>query len=206
MTVTKKHIGIDLDNTIICYDRCFYEVGFEIGMLPKNLESKKNTVKEFLTKQNNRQKDWEYLQGLVYGKCINRANLFEGSLEFIEAALASGNISISIVSHKTIFAHHDPERTNLRESAIRFLKKSGLISAERLSENQIYFCDSIDEKVDKISRLKCYTFIDDLEKIFLHPNFPKNCRPILFGNMSENSNSFSTWVDLKNEVLDKKSP
>ena len=77
-------IGIDLDNTLICYDQAFLRVGQEEGMLPASFAGNKAAVKRALLVERPDGSLWEALQGLVYGRRIDAATLFDGVTEFLE--------------------------------------------------------------------------------------------------------------------------
>src|SRR6267378_1687150 len=103
-------IGLDLDNTLICYDEAFLRVGKEEGLLPASFEGNKAAVKRALLAEQPDGYLWESLQGLVYGRRIDAAMLFDGVAEFLEKCRRHGG-TIAIVSHKTELAHHDPHLT-----------------------------------------------------------------------------------------------
>ena len=201
MDCTTSHIGIDLDNTIICYDESFYKVAIANGLIPDYVGAKKTEIKAYLTSLPEGQYQWETLQGLVYGKHIGQANLFAGVLSFLDKALVGNKKRVSIVSHKTVLAHYDPDQTNLRDAAISFLKENGVITSHRLAINNVYFCNTLEEKVQKISALNCSVFVDDLAKVFQHPEFPTSCRPLLFRGQSTSFPCYLSWNHIQNEVF-----
>ncbi len=41
-------IGIDFDNTIACYDGVFHKAAIERGLIPDDLDSSKNAVRDYL--------------------------------------------------------------------------------------------------------------------------------------------------------------
>ena len=73
-------LGIDLDNTIICYDELIYKLAkkkFYKLNLNKNLNSKNIIKSEIINNYNNT--EWTKLQGLIYGEKLNYASrLFKG--------------------------------------------------------------------------------------------------------------------------------
>src|SRR4051812_39907432 len=116
-------IGIDLDNTLICYDQAFQRVGREEGLLPPSFDGDKAAVKRALLKERPDGLLWETLQGLVYGRRIDAAVLFDGVSRFLETCRARGD-SVAIVSHKTALAHHDALRTDLRAAAMGWMERN----------------------------------------------------------------------------------
>jgi phosphoglycolate phosphatase-like HAD superfamily hydrolase len=92
-------IGIDFDNTIVCYDGVFHAAALERGLIPADHPRDKNSVRDYLHGQN-RHDAFTELQGYVYGTRMDLAALYPGVLNFIAAAKARGN-EVFIVSHKT---------------------------------------------------------------------------------------------------------
>ena len=43
-------VGIDFDNTIVCYDSLFYNIALEKGLIPSNISKSKNSVRDYLRK------------------------------------------------------------------------------------------------------------------------------------------------------------
>ena len=84
-------IGIDIDNTIICYDRVFAAVAKSRGFSVQSSASK-TEVKKWFHERDMRQA-FTHLQGEVYGKFIDLANLFDGVLAFIDFAKKSSPIT-----------------------------------------------------------------------------------------------------------------
>ena len=118
-------IGIDLDNTIINYDTSFLEAAKEAGYINSDFCGSKITVREVIRKQINGEIKWQKLQGIVYGKNIEKADLFVGVKRFLTRAKLRG-CTCYIVSHKTVFGHFDQTKTNLHKAAERYLYKNGI--------------------------------------------------------------------------------
>ena len=70
-------IGIDFDNTIACYDNSFYEVALKKKWINSSTKPNKQSVKQSMHR-NKMFDEFTILQGLVYGKEILRAKVFEG--------------------------------------------------------------------------------------------------------------------------------
>ena len=94
-------IGLDFDNTIINYDRVFYQVAVENGYLNKttNVDATKTGIRDYFRSIDAEEK-WTMLQGLVYGKEILKAIPYSGVLKTIERLISLGN-QVMIISHKT---------------------------------------------------------------------------------------------------------
>ena len=74
-------IGLDFDNTIVCYDHVFYDVARERGLIPEETEKSKQGVRNYL-RSNGQEEVWITLQGLVYGPEMCQAKAFPGVLSF----------------------------------------------------------------------------------------------------------------------------
>ena len=175
-------VGLDLDNTLICYDEAFLRVGREEGLLPASFEGNKVEVKRALLVAREDGYLWERLQGLVYGRRIDAASLFDGVAAFLEACRRRGDV-VAIVSHKTEKAHHDPQLTDLRFAALRWMEANRFFDASGLGidRRDVYFEGTRDDKVRRIGALGCDVFIDDLAEVLAHDGMPAGCRKILFG-------------------------
>jgi hypothetical protein len=196
-------IGIDLDNTLICYDQAFQRVGREEGLLPSSFEGDKAAVKRALMKERPDGLLWETLQGLVYGRRIDAATLFDGVAQFLEACRGRGD-TIAIVSHKTELAHHDPLRTDLRAAALqwmeakRFFEPAGL----GLQRRNVFFEGTREEKIRRIAALDLELFVDDLAEVLGHEDMPAACRKVLFGQEPQNRfEQYATWSELCDAVF-----
>ena len=194
-------IGIDLDNTIICYEESFGSVARKYGYVQSNISLGKQAVKDEVLKNKNGQFNWERLQGLVYGRYLQQAKLYPNFLKFLIEAVSLGDVQIDIVSHKTVFAHHDPLKTNLRSSALKFLRDSRVFDVGAISFKNVHFTSTLDDKVAKIQALGCEIFIDDLNIVFEHYDFPETCRKILFNGISEESHGLCGWRQVSNDIF-----
>lgn len=196
-------IGIDLDNTLICYDQAFQRVGREEGLLPASFEGDKAAVKRALLKRRPDGLLWEMLQGLVYGRRIDAATLFDGVARFLAVCRARGN-SVAIVSHKTELAHHDPLRTDLREAAFQWMEDNRFFDPAGLGlqRQNVHFEATRDEKIRRIAALGFDLFVDDLAEVLGHEQMPTACRKILFGHEpQERFEQYASWHELCDAVF-----
>jgi hypothetical protein len=196
-------IGIDLDNTLICYDQAFQRVGREEGLLPPSFEGDKAAVKRALLQERPDGLLWETLQGLVYGRRIDAATLFDGVARFLAVCRGRGD-TVAIVSHKTELAHHDPLATDLRAAALqwmeanRFFEPAGL----GLQRRSVFFEGTRDEKIRRIGTLDLDLFVDDLTEVLGHAGMPATCRKILFGQEPQDRfEQYATWGELCDAVF-----
>jgi len=192
-------IGIDLDNTLICYDNAFQRVAREEGLLPPAFEGNKVTVKRVLHEERPDGYLWQKLQGLVYGRRIDAAELFPGVPAFFAAARARGD-EVVIVSHKTELAHHDPLRTDLRVAALEWMERNRFFAADGLGLDRarVHFEGTREGKVERIAALGCEVFVDDLVEVLGHADMPAGCRKILFGRDPDHDfEQYTSWDDVR---------
>lgn len=171
-------IGIDFDNTIVCYDELFHKVANEKKIIPKSIPANKLIIREYLRKKD-KEDSWTNMQGLVYGQRILEANAFLGLKEFIQKAQKMGH-KIFIISHKTLYPYAGP-KYNLHDAARNWIDKKLQVKKNEINiEKNVYFESTKEEKIKKISELECDVFIDDLPEILKMPGFPKKTKLILF--------------------------
>ncbi|RXH13500.1 hypothetical protein EAS54_23680 [Bradyrhizobium guangzhouense] len=199
-------IGIDFDNTIICYDKVFAAVARQRGLVPEGWNGLKNEVRDHLRSREGGELAWQGLQGFVYGKGIGGAEVYPGVQEFLATCSLAG-AKVYIVSHKTRYGHQDPDRTDLRDAARSWLRGAGLIDTAdaALSAGDVYFEDTQAGKVDRLASLKLDVFIDDLVDVFEQPHFPTTTRSILFTRSQRpcpaRCKPIATWAEIRREVF-----
>jgi hypothetical protein len=150
-------IAIDLDNTIIRYDRAFEAAAARLQCLPSGTQINKATVKTAALASGGNDL-WTRLQGLAYGEEIAKAEIFPGCVEFIAAAREE----LVIVSHKTRFPALG-EPSDLRGAARAFLALTPFAGIP------LHFLDTREAKVAKIAELRPRALIDDLPRSFKPP-------------------------------------
>ena len=174
-------IGVDFDNTIVCYDNVFSVAARQLGFVDASWAVTKTQLRNLLRAQNGGEAKWQRLQGHAYGKGIVNAAPFPGIIDFLDAA-ARCSTDVFVVSHKTQYGHQDKGRTDLREAARKWMIQTKLLGEEGgLKSDRIFFEDDLDAKVKRIAALDLDVFIDDLPEVFLHPAFPPAVSSILFG-------------------------
>ncbi|MDD1526107.1 hypothetical protein C7U92_09615 [Bradyrhizobium sp. WBOS7] len=199
-------IGIDFDNTIICYDKVFAAAARQRGLVPEGWVGLKTEVRDFLRSRAGGELAWQGLQGFVYGKGIVGAEIYPGVREFLSSCRRAG-ASVFIVSHKTQFGHQDPDRVDLREAARGWLKAAGLVDTAdtALAAGNVYFEDTLAAKVERLASLKLDIFIDDLVDVFEQPHFPKATRSILFTQSRPphpaHCEPIASWADISRGVF-----
>ena len=172
-------IGVDFDNTLVCYDELFYRAAVERRLIPPELSPRKELIRDFF-RRSGREDDWTMLQGHVYGKAIAEAPPFPGAIEFF-AACRSAGAEIRIVSHRTRYPVLGP-RHDLHSAAVEWLRANGFFDEERtgLTPARTHFEETRRGKLDRISALGCAWFIDDLPELLSDPEFPGSVRRVLF--------------------------
>lgn len=172
-------VGVDFDNTIVCYDRLFYAVALEEGLIPAALPVSKSAVRDYL-RAAGREDDWTELQGVVYGRRIGGADAFPGVLGFFIRCREQG-VPVCIVSHKTR-APYRGQACDLHEAARGWLRAQGFhdSAGAGLPESEVYLELTKDEKLQRIGALGCTHFVDDLPEFLAEPAFPAGVERILF--------------------------
>ena len=203
-------IGVDFDNTIVCYDQLFHRVALEQGLIPHDLEVSKERVRDYL-RGCNKEDLWTQMQGYVYGARINEAPPFPGALDFF-VGCRRRRVEVCIVSHKTRYPFAG-EQYDLHRAAIGWLEDKGLLSSRSsgLPSEQIFLELTKQDKLHRIADLGCTHFIDDLPEFLLEPEFPEGVHRILFdpnGNHKRRDGLTRTgsWKDIQEMLLTGSGP
>jgi hypothetical protein len=204
--VSSVRIGIDFDNTIICYDKVFSDLARRRGLVPEGWVGLKTEIRDHLRSRAGGELAWQGLQGFVYGKGIGGADMYPGVREFLDSCRRAG-ACVYIVSHKTQFGHQDPDRVDLREAARGWLREAGLIDGADapVAAGNVYFEDTMAAKVERLARLELDVFVDDLVDVFEQPHFPKATRSILFTQSPPphpaHCEPLATWAQIRRGVF-----
>jgi hypothetical protein len=172
------HIGLDFDNTIVCYDALFHKVALAGGWITAELPVSKLSVRDQL-RSIGKEPAWTEMQGYVYGARMDEAAAYPGVVECLVWARAQG-IAVSIVSHKTrhpfLGKQYDLHAAARYWIGLHLTDEQGpLVTPER-----VYFELTKDSKVTRIAAIGCTVYVDDLPEILLAPGFPDVAAPILF--------------------------
>lgn len=198
-------IGLDFDNTIICYDEVFAAAARERKLVPAGFKGGKREVRDAVRALPDGERTWQALQGHVYGHAIVRAKPFPGLHEFLRRARAEG-AEVVVVSHKTEYGHHDAARVNLREAALDWLEANGFFSGDYgLSRDDIHFAGTRDEKLRRIAAIGPHAFIDDLPEVLDDPKFPLGIQRLLFSSDAPEGVgcvAYGDWKSLEKAVFD----
>ena len=172
-------IGVDFDNTIVCYDALFHKVSRERDWITADVPINKSDVRNYL-RRIGREDDWTELQGYVYCARMAEAAMFPGVKEFFRACRAAGH-AVSIISHKTRFPFRG-EQHDLHSAALQWLELQGFFAPEDLNlpRSQVFFELTKQAKLERIASQGCTHFVDDLPEFLAEPGFPANVRRLLF--------------------------
>lgn len=201
-------IGIDFDNTIAWYDDSFREVALAEEIIERNWEGDgKKELRNHLRRRSGGEKMWMRLQGLVYGKFMHRALLMPGVANFLLSCKGRKH-RVFIVSHKTVYGHFDPEKIPLRQEALKWMVEKRFFDPGYfgMEKENVFFANTREEKAEKIARLNCDYFIDDLPEVFAEDKFPTRTQGILLGKfdttkISSSIKSMRNWEDIFAHVL-----
>lgn len=173
------HLGVDFDNTIVCYDALFHKVALEKNLIPADVPVNKSDVRNYLRRVGN-EAAWTELQGYVYGARMSEAAPYPGVIEFFQACRTAG-IPVSIISHKTKHPFLG-EQYDLHASATNWLEQQGFLGPARLGlpQGNVFFELTKQAKLERIVRCGCTHFIDDLPEFLAEPAFSANTLRILF--------------------------
>jgi hypothetical protein len=184
---TPIKLGLDFDNTIVCYDAAIALLAEELFDLPPEVPRTKIGLREHLRSEG-REPEWTAFQGELYGPGMRYAQPFEGAVETMVGLVAAG-YELIIVSHRSRTPYsgkpHDLHAFG-REWIANQLQNKGLFGTTG-KKNSIHFLESQAEKIHMIAENKFYAFMDDLPEIFTAHTFPHHfTRSILF-RQSHNS-------------------
>lgn len=199
-------IGVDFDNTIVCYDKLFYKVAIERNLISAEVGVNKSDVRDYL-RRIGCEDAWTELQGLIYGVYIKEASFFPGVKEFLEYCKLQ-NIKTYIISHKTRYPFIG-EKCDLHESAKKWIESQGLYDMKfGLDPSSVFFELTKEEKIDCIANTGCTHFIDDLPEFLTEIKIPNGIERILFDphDIYENSTifkRFNSWVGIKKNIVNE---
>ncbi len=175
MAAAELHLGVDFDNTIVCYDEVFHRLALAEGLIPTTVPCDKTSVRDFL-RAAGREDRWTAMQAVVYGERMPEARPFPGVLDFF-AACAERSLRVSILSHRT----RQPiagAPCDLHAAAFRWLEANGFV--DLISRDAIHFRETRAEKVARVRETGCTHFIDDLPEFLAEPLLPPDLHRILF--------------------------
>lgn len=193
-------IGVDFDNTIVCFDTIFHRAAVEKSLIPADLPSSKTSVRDHLRREG-REDAWTELQGYVYGVKIHDADPFPGVLEFFAKCRDLG-IRTLVISHKTRHPFLGP-KYDLHEAARKWLKDRDFSG---LTSDRVFLETTKAEKLARIGSEGCVWFIDDLPEFLAEAAFPASASKILFDPNNDHPAHTATrragsWAEIGTLIL-----
>ena len=196
----RLRIGVDFDNTIVCYDDLLARLARERGLVPESAAVNKRAVRDYL-RSCGREDDWTRLQGEAYGSRMGEAREFPGARCFFERAARRG-AEVFIVSHKTRFPYRGPS-VDLRAAAMHWLASNGFFDGPAgLVPERVYFEATVRAKAERIIELDCTHFIDDLPEFLAEVRFAASGLAILFDPHDDNRDCGARRVSAWGEAAD----
>ena len=200
-------IGVDFDNTLANYDGLFAKLATEAGLvpdLPVWPPVEKTVLRDRLRAAEGGELEWQRLQALDYGPRLVDATLMPHAERFLRQCRAQ-KIEVNIVSHKTQFAACKDVEDDLREAAMTWMSRHGFFGELGLSPEHVFFEDDRAAKVARIGELDLHYFVDDLEQVLRHPDFPANVQALLFDPKGAAKSGpykmFRSWNDITQACL-----
>lgn len=200
-------IGLDFDNTIIAYDAVFHRAAAERGLVPAGFAGTKQQIRDAIRLLPDGERQWQALQGHVYGSGIGGATLFDGVGSFLARCRREG-VGVCVVSHKTQFGHFDPARVDLRQAALDWMAGQRFFDGDGfgLARVDVHFEATRAQKLARIAALRCRLFIDDLDEVLGDPDFPPGTDRLLFNAAAEPRarpyRALSRWAEIERSVFD----
>ena len=173
-------IGLDFDNTIVCYDQAIALLAEELFELPADVPRTKLGLRNYL-RAAGRDPDWTAFQGELYGPGMRYAEPFDGAIATMHQLLAEGR-DLVIISHRSLRPYagepHDLHAAALGWVAER-LQSEGLFGSIG-DKSAVHFLETRDQKLEMITHLGCEAFLDDLPEVLGDSAFPVSTAGILF--------------------------
>jgi len=200
-------IGLDFDNTIVCYDEAIVTLAEELIELPPAVPRNKLGLRDYLRGEG-REPEWTAFQGELYGPGMRRAKPFHGAIGAMKELSAAGH-QLVIVSQRSLHPYagvqHDLH-VAARQWVAQWLQTQGLFA-----DNAVHFLETRDAKIATIAHLECQVFVDDLPEVLEAPGFPARTRPILFASANDSVSGINegrlewwtlkTWLDLPRLII-----
>ena len=182
--VLAMRIGIDFDNTIITYDEVFLAAARERGLIDASFRGAQAGGARLHPAACRTARS---LGCVCRVRSTARASAGAMCSTGVDAFLrrcSAQRVPVVIVSHKTEFGHHDPDRVNLRDAALDWMTAQGFfrIGGFGMRPDNVYFESTRAEKLARIAALGCTHFIDDLSEVLTDPAFPPGVTRILFAD------------------------
>lgn len=187
-------IGLDFDNTIVCYDKAIAILADQMLSLPAGVPRTKNSIRDYFRRLN-KEDTWTRFQGELYGPGMDFAEAYPGFFLAAEE-LRSIGFKILVISHRTRFPYLG-QKYDLHLSAKAWLQRN---LHSLIGDADVIFNEQRVEKINCIKHHGCDVFVDDLSEILLDAKFPSATRGILFSPNFDSCNwhgeKISEWLQL----------
>jgi hypothetical protein len=201
-------VGLDFDNTIVCYDQAILKLSQSITDLPSSISRTKLGLRDHL-RATGREGEWTAFQGTLYGPGMELAEPFEGALETMRQMVADGH-RLVIISHRSRYPYAGPLydlHAAARSWVAHRLQSLGLFSSTLDHENVVNFLETREKKIAMIGKLACDVFVDDLPEVLNDEHFPPQTIPLLFDPTREhvakaNTHLLNDWHHLPSILAD----
>lgn len=211
MVMQPLKIGLDFDNTIVCYDEAIALLAERLFELPPHVLRTKRGIRDHL-RACGREPEWTQFQGALYGPGMEGAKPFAEAIETMQKLVSQGH-QLMIVSHRTRVPYAGPPydlHAAARIWVSQHLQAAGLFlpkGEDATSKSTVSFLETRKAKVAKISELGCRVFVDDLPEVLEESCFPKTTVGILFApsgerNRNASHHTISAWHQLP-DLLDQ---
>lgn len=168
-------IGLDLDNTLIDYSASYPRIAEQLG-LPAGLTSRED-IRTLLRKDDN-DWAWQEFQSLLYTDGLQFATLAPGAGEFLDECVHQ-RIDVYVVSHKTAVGPPRFGSRDLLSPAWTWIEGNTAL-CRAVPHDRISFHSTMAAKVLCIGSLNLTLYLDDLEAVLNHPDWPVGVRPVLY--------------------------
>jgi hypothetical protein len=171
-------IGLDFDNTIVCYNQAIALLAEDFFDLPIEIPRTKLGLRDYLRAED-RESDWTAFQGELYGPGMRYAKPFEGAISTMQQLIVKGH-ELAIVSHRSRHPYAGPQY-DLHLAAHNWITDH-LSPCEIFDEQSknTYFMETLSGKLKKIADIRCDIFVDDLPAVLDSTEFPGSTLGILF--------------------------
>ena len=192
-----QHFGFDLDNTIVDYSISCVKYSELI-----NIPTKKSIdeLKTYLKSERYEPQTWTRAQSWLYGSGLEFARVGFDFIEFVKK-LKSRGWAFSIFSHKTEYGPSEFGSIPFQKVMLNWMISHNLNYFFQPEKN-LWFLNSVEDKVAKINEAGVTHYIDDLPKILSHPKLSPHIKLYLYSqkiNFEFEYPSISRFMDINIE-------
>ena len=200
-------IGVDFDNTIAGYDEVMGRVAEELGLVHGFTGNGKKDLRDQIRRLRHGEEQWQRLQAMAYGERMDEARMIDGVEDFFRLC-RERRVPVYVASHKTEHSNLNGAGANLREAAAAWMRKHRFFEPDGLglTLDEVYFESTRRSKIERIARLGCTHFVDDLEETFQEPSFPSDVEKLLYSptgsaTSTGGAQAFSSWKEISHYLF-----